>query len=35
VFPNEYVRALSELYAKAQREKPAGVPERVVSKQAA
>jgi glutamate synthase domain-containing protein 2/glutamate synthase domain-containing protein 1/glutamate synthase domain-containing protein 3 len=28
VFPNEYVRALSELYVKAQQTKPAGVPER-------
>ena len=28
VFPNEYVRALSELYVKAQRDKPAGVPAR-------
>jgi glutamate synthase (NADPH/NADH) large chain len=26
VFPNEYVRALSELYVKAQRTRPAGVP---------
>jgi glutamate synthase (NADPH/NADH) large chain len=35
VFPNEYVRALSELYVKAQHTKPAGVPERVASRQAA
>jgi len=28
VFPNEYVRALSELYVKAQRDQPAGVPVR-------
>ena len=28
VFPNEYVRALSELYVKAQRDQPAGVPAR-------
>jgi glutamate synthase (NADPH/NADH) large chain len=28
VFPNEYVRALSELYVKVQRDKPAGVPAR-------
>jgi glutamate synthase domain-containing protein 2/glutamate synthase domain-containing protein 3 len=27
VFPNEYVRALSELYVKAQQTKPAGVPQ--------
>jgi glutamate synthase (NADPH/NADH) large chain/glutamate synthase (ferredoxin) len=26
VFPNEYVRALSELYVKAQQTRPAGVP---------
>jgi glutamate synthase domain-containing protein 3 len=35
VFPNEYVRALSELYVKAQRSEPAGVPVRVASRQAA
>jgi glutamate synthase (NADPH/NADH) large chain len=35
VFPNEYVRALSELYVKAQRTEPAGVPVRVASRQAA
>ncbi|HET8585550.1 MAG TPA: hypothetical protein VFM89_07405, partial [Casimicrobiaceae bacterium] len=35
VFPNEYVRALSELYVKAQQAKPASVPEQVVSRQAA
>jgi hypothetical protein len=28
VLPNEYVRALSELYVTAQRDKPAGVPAR-------
>ena len=26
VFPNEYVRALSEMYVKAQKTKPAGLP---------
>jgi glutamate synthase domain-containing protein 2/glutamate synthase domain-containing protein 1/glutamate synthase domain-containing protein 3 len=35
VFPNEYVRALSELYMKAQKTEPAGVPPRVASRQAA
>ena len=35
VFPNEYVRALSELHVKAQHAKPAGVPERVASRAAA
>jgi glutamate synthase domain-containing protein 3 len=35
VFPNEYVRALSELYAKAQQAKPVDVAERAASRQAA
>ena len=35
VFPNEYVRALSELHVKAQQAKPAGVPGRAASRQAA
>jgi glutamate synthase (NADPH) large chain len=26
VFPNEYLRALSEMYVKAQRTQPAGIP---------